>query len=336
MTPTAPPWTERRLALAHGTLVLREAGVPAAAHAAWIEAGAPAAAQSVWLMHGISSGAGSWQGLAAALPAHPLPALHLLAWDAPGYGDSAPLAGAAPTAHDYADVAAQALDALGLHRVWLVGHSLGALVAAALAARLGPQRVAGVLLLSPAQGYGARPDPAARVRSQRLQALAELGVPGLAAGLSQRLLSAQATDAHHAQVQAVAQRMTPGGYTQAVQMLCNSDLRALAALSGWPADGAADRSTDQSTDRPTARPTDRSTHRPNEGTVTPGPIPARPPWHIACGSADVVTPAPACAALAVSLGLPFTLLPGAGHACPVQQPGAVAGLIAALATPKAA
>ena len=259
-------------------------------------------------MHGISSGAASWQGLAAALPAH-----RLLAWDAPGYGDSTPLAGAEPTAQDYAEVAAQAIDALGLAAVLLVGHSLGALVAAALAARLGPLRVAGVLLLSPAQGYGAKPDKVCQVRSQRLQALAEHGVQGLAARLPTRLLSAQSTDQHRAQVQAVARRMTAGGYAQAVQMLCNSDLRALAARSapaGLPALPGL----------------------PTNPTSGPG----APPWHIACGSADVVTPAPACAALADSLGLPFTLLPGAGHACPVEQPGAVAELIAALLTATAA
>ena len=91
-----------------------------------------------------------------------------------------------------------------------------------------------MLLLSPAQGYGANPARAAEVQQQRLQALAEKGVAGLAATVSARLLSAQASAAHHAQVQQVAQRLTPGGYAQAVQMLCNSDLATLAALCGLP------------------------------------------------------------------------------------------------------
>lgn len=293
MTPPIPPtpaWTERWLALPQGKLVLREA--------------APAAAgPAVWLMHGISSGAASWSGLAAALPGQ-----RLLAWDAPGYGDSQPLAVPEPSAQDYAEVAAQAIAALGLGPVLLVGHSLGALVAAALAAKLGPQRCTGVLLLSPAQGYGAKPEQAAKVRVQRLQALAELGVAGLAERISARLLSAQASPEHHAQVQAVARRMTPGGYTQAVHLLCSSDLPTLAALSGLPC----------------------LPDLPGQ-SANPTPQQRVQNWQIACGSADVVTPPLACAALADALGLRFTLLPGAGHACPVEQPQAVAGLVRAMA-----
>ncbi len=284
-TPTLPlagggskskTWTERTLALPHGRLVLRETAAQAS--------GLP-----VLLLHGISSGAGSWSGLAAGLPGR-----HLLAWDAPGYGRSSALAAARPTAQDYAAVAQQALETLGLQRVLIVGHSLGAIVATTLAARLGPARAAGLLLLSPARGYGADAQRAAKVRSQRLQALQDKGVLGLAASVSLRLLSARATADHHAQVRQVAEAMTPGGYAQAVELLCGSDLPTLAA-----------------------------------GLTPDLSVPTR--W-LACGSADVVTPPEACAALATTLAMPFTLLPGAGHAVAVEQADAVAALIAALLT----
>ena len=278
-------WTERRLALAHGTLVLRQAAPDAP--------GLP-----VLLLHGISSGAGSWHALASALPGR-----RLLAWDAPGYGQSAPLPGHAPSADRYAEAAALMLYELGLRQALLVGHSLGAIVATALAARLlanadGPQP-AGLLLLSPAVGYASDPTRAAQVRAERLQGLADLGVAGLAQTVSRRLLSAQASLAQHAQIAQVAQGLTALGCAQAVHLLSSSDLPSLAApfqqsLVGQ--DGAQPR------------------------------LPAR----VACGSDDIVTPPAACAALASRLGLPFTLLPGAGHACAVQQPQAVAALIAAL------
>lgn len=280
-------WIERRLSLAHGSLVLREAAPEAP--------GLP-----LLLLHGISSGAGSWQALAQALPGR-----RLLAWDAPGYGQSSALPQRQPGADAYAAVAAQMLRALGLGlgRVLLVGHSLGAIVATALAARLlahadGPQP-AGLLLLSPAVGYAAEPVRAAQVQAERLQALATQGLPGLAQVVSRRLLSAQASPAQHAQIAQVAQGLTPDGYAQAVHLLCHSDLPSLAAAFQ---------------DRLLA-----------QGDASPA-LPAQ----VACGSADIVTPPAACAALAGRLGLPFSLLPGAGHACAVEQAEAVAALITAL------
>lgn len=275
-------WTERRLALPHGTLVLRDAAPEAP--------GLP-----VLLLHGISSGAGSWQALAEALPGR-----RLLAWDAPGYGPSAPLPDSQPGAQAYAEAAALALQALGLGRVLLVGHSLGAIVATALAARrvaspAGPQ-AAGLLLLSPACGYAADPVRAAQVQADRLTALAAQGVQGLAQTVSRRLRSAQASPAQHAQIAQVAQGLTAHGCAQAVHLLCHSDLPGLAAplQSRWLAQGGA--------------------------------LPA----HVACGSDDIVTPPAACAALATTLGLPFSQLPGAGHACVLEQAQAVAALIAAM------
>ena len=275
----ANPWTERRLALRHGCLVLREAAPDAP--------GPP-----VLLLHGISSGAGSWAALADGLPGR-----RLLAWDTPGYGHSAALPQRRPSADDYAEVAALMLIELGVRQALLVGHSLGASIATALAARLlananGPQPT-GLLLLSPATGYAADPVRAAQVQAQRLQALAAQGVAGLAQTVSRRLLSAQASPAQHAQVAQVAQGLTALGYTQAVHLLCHSDLPGLLAS-------------------------------------IPPRLLACLPARMACGSDDIVTPPAACAALGGSLGLPFRLLPGAGHACAVEQPQAVAALIAAM------
>ena len=190
--------------------------------------------------------------------------------------------------HGYAAAAEAALDALGIARVRLVGHSLGAIVATALAARLGAGRVAGLAWLSPARGYGADAAQAAVVRAQRLDALARQGIDGLADTVAARLLGPQATAAQHAQVQAVARRLTAAGYAQAVDLLCRSDLRRLAR-SGQALAGVA--------------------------------------LQVAAGAADTVTPPEACAALAAEFDAPFTRVPGAGHALPLEQPGAVSALL---------
>ena len=99
------------------------------------------------LLHGISSGAASWHKQMA------LPGYRVLAWDMPGYGESPMLATARADAGAYADALARMLDRAGVQKTVLLGHSLGALVAAAFAARY-PQRVRYLVLADVAQGYG--------------------------------------------------------------------------------------------------------------------------------------------------------------------------------------
>src|SRR5690606_7734322 len=81
------------------------------------------------LLHGISSGSGSWVKQLQNLSHH----FHVIAWDAPGYGQSDPLAVEQPNAEDYAQRLKGMLTALGLNlgsapdqnKMILVGHSLG-------------------------------------------------------------------------------------------------------------------------------------------------------------------------------------------------------------------
>ncbi len=99
------------------------------------------------LLHGISSGAASWHKQMA------LNGFRVLAWDMPGYGESPMLAVARANAGDYADALAAMLDRAGVWQAVLVGHSLGALVASAFAAKF-PDRVIHLVLADAAQGYG--------------------------------------------------------------------------------------------------------------------------------------------------------------------------------------
>lgn len=173
------------------------------------------------LLHGISSSAASWYDVALALP----PSLRVLAWDAPGYGASTPVATATPVNTDYADRlrALIASEVTGRHA--LVGHSLGALMAAPCAAQ-----ASGLLLISPAGGY-ARSEKREQVRSERQAALDRLGVEGLAQRIDQRLLSPAADEQAREWVRWSTSCMHTDGYRQAVNMLCDSDLGRHAPLS---------------------------------------------------------------------------------------------------------
>lgn len=238
---------------------------------------AGAVALTVVLLHGISSSAASWLDVALALPQD----WRVLAWDAPGYGASTALPQSHPRDTDYAARLGACLAAEVQGPVVLVGHSLGALMAAACAAQAAPPQLAGLLLLSPAGGYGAQ-DAAARekVRSERNAGLDTLGVAGLAQRIDQRLLSPGADALAREWLRWGTSRMHASGYRQAVNMLCDSDL----------------------------------------GRHAPLPVPV----YIACGEHDGVTTPAACRRWAEAWQRPVASIADAGHASPVETPGAVA------------
>jgi pimeloyl-ACP methyl ester carboxylesterase len=175
------------------------------------------------LLHGIGSGSASWvQQLQVAAGRADL---RLLAWEAPGYGQSAPLAPASPQADDYAHRLWHWLDQMAAHDpVVLVGHSLGAIMAAA-AARLQPHRVARLVLLAPARGYGdAEPQLRHEKLTTRLNLLQRLGPGGMAQARASAMLSAQASDDQRALVAHTMAQVHPHGYTQAAHLLGNAVL----------------------------------------------------------------------------------------------------------------
>ena len=204
-------------------------------------AGAPLVQTTHVLLHGIGSGSGSWLmqletaaksllHLAAdaksdGLAAVPSPAFGLLAWEAPGYGASTPVAPAEPLPRDYAARVWAWLDALGAtHPITLVGHSLGALMAASAAA-VQPARVSHLVLLAPAQGYGLA-DAALRIqkRDDRLHALNTLGPQGMASKRGVAMLSPHSSPEQLAFVQHIMAQVHPAGYTQATHMLSQGDV----------------------------------------------------------------------------------------------------------------
>ena len=197
-------------------------------------AGAPLPQTTHVLLHGIGSGSGSWlMQLDAATKSLPhdsaaQPAnspVGVLAWEAPGYGASTPVIPAEPLPRDYAARVWAWLDALGVtHPITLVGHSLGALMAASAAAAQ-PARVSRLVLLAPAQGYGLA-DAALRAqkRDDRLHALNTLGPQGMASKRGVAMVSPQASPEQLAFVQHIMAQVHPAGYTQATHMLSQGDV----------------------------------------------------------------------------------------------------------------
>lgn len=150
------------------------------------------------LLHGISSGSGSWVKQLQDLSHH----FHVIAWDAPGYGQSDRL-DVKPNAADYAKRLKGMLDALDLNlgsgqgqeQIILVGHSLGAMQAAAFNA-LYPDAVEALVIANVAQGYkGSDAQKQQDVFEKRPKMLQTLGASGMAQSRGPHLVANASAEA---------------------------------------------------------------------------------------------------------------------------------------------
>lgn len=182
------------------------------------------------LLHGIGSGSGSWfhqlHGLAGRF--------RMVAWDAPGYGRTTPVAPETPDASDYAAALHAFLTALEIQPGILLGHSLGAMMAGRFVADFKPALDA-LILADPANGYG-ESDEATRSQKMnaRLAMVDDLGPAGMAEKRSSNLLSADATDEAMALVRWNMSQVHPEGYRQATRLLAHGHLMGDAATYDGP------------------------------------------------------------------------------------------------------
>lgn len=172
-------------------------------------------------LHGIGSHGASFEPLFDQLP----PDLHLIAWNAPGYGTSDPLAQVWPMAGEYAEALSEFLRARGFGPVILIGHSLGTLIASAFAWAY-PDRVSQLVLASCAAGYGVPMggEMPASVAA-RINDLNAVGPSEFARTRAVRLVfePEQNSDVV-ALVQDGMSKVNSSGYAQAVRMLASGTL----------------------------------------------------------------------------------------------------------------
>jgi pimeloyl-ACP methyl ester carboxylesterase len=160
------------------------------------------------------------QGLAASR--------QVIAWDCPGYGDSADFPDGHPTCHDFAKSLLAALDAAGIGDFDLVGHSMGGAVAPWVA-RLAPLRV-GKLVLSATKVAFGKDNPLGyhkRLAERRQMDDATFG--------KARAKDMVGEDSHvFAEVAVISSEIRLSGYEGAVSLLKTADNSAILPTVDQP------------------------------------------------------------------------------------------------------
>jgi pimeloyl-ACP methyl ester carboxylesterase len=211
------PLPERKtVRLAHGDLAWREAGEGPA----------------LVLLHGLNGNASSWVRQYAGLGDR----FRVIGWDAPGYGGSDPHP--APAAESYADAVAALLDALGIERCVLLGHSMGGLIAPNVAHRH-PGRVERLVLSGTRVGYRGA---SAEGLAQRVRDFDALSAQEFGRSRAQSMVSATAERCVFDAVAAVAREVRREGFLGGIELLGKADNRLVLGALDLPilAIGGAD------------------------------------------------------------------------------------------------
>jgi 3-oxoadipate enol-lactonase len=192
-----------------------ESSTPSDIHV--VEAGAGPA---VLCLHGIGSSSVAFTPQFDELAAD----LRLIAWDAPGYANSAD-PDAAPGLDGYADAAAKLAQERADGPVHVLGVSWGGVIAIRLANRH-PELVRSLILADSSRGSGQSPEQAAAMRARGAE-LAELGPTAFAERRGARLVTDRAPAELVARVTAgMANAIRMPGYGYAAESMAETDLSA--------------------------------------------------------------------------------------------------------------
>jgi pimeloyl-ACP methyl ester carboxylesterase len=165
------------------------------------------------LLHGIGSNSRSWSRQLVELSKY----FRVIAWDAPGYGDSSNPTGP-PSIRFYARCLRNLLDALDLKDIVLLGHSMGGVIAQEFY-RVYPERI-DALIIADTTSRGSRDS-----LEQRLKMIRTMTPAQIAAERAPRLLSWSAPKSLVREVELIMSEIRPVGYEFAAIALGASDTR---------------------------------------------------------------------------------------------------------------
>lgn len=182
------------------------------------------AAPPIVLLHGIGSNSAGYRAQLAALAMRH----RVIAWDAPGYGQSSPFAIATPGAADYAEAVMAMMTALGISRATVVGSSWGSVIAATFAAQYAYATHA-LVLSAPNVARAHLPLSDRAAAREALMRSGAAQSPEARAAVVDALLARNAAPQVRALVSTLRDAVTPTGWEHAVDMLFSTHTPTVAA-----------------------------------------------------------------------------------------------------------
>ncbi|MEQ8332848.1 alpha/beta fold hydrolase [Nisaea sp.] len=212
-----------------------------AGHVSFREAGAGRGKPVLLALHGLGGNSATWRAQYAALS----DAWHVIGWDAPGYGETMVVG---PDQTAFATLALALMDHLGVGGFSVIGHSMGGIVAQAVAGEAG-DRVKHMILSCTHSG-SAKPasEPLSGSYATRIAALEKEGSAAYAAQRSGMMVADGAPAAVRATVEEIARGVTAAGLRTCATMLHHADTRPVAPSIRCPVlliSGAGDKVVSQ-------------------------------------------------------------------------------------------
>jgi len=171
-------------------------------------------------VHGLGGRSGAW-----ATQYEDFSGRHrVIGWDAPGYGESSDPATESPVIADYVDALARFIDALGIERMHLVGHSVGTVMATAYHKRY-PDRLLSLTLAEAVTGSGMKDmEIQEKLVHDREELLDRIGPEEFARSRTPNSVSPSAAPEVVARAVANAMQMQVPGYKRAHRALVSTNI----------------------------------------------------------------------------------------------------------------
>ncbi|MFS0575798.1 alpha/beta hydrolase [Sporosarcina sp. 179-K 3D1 HS] len=180
------------------------------------------------ILHGLGNNSQSWKNQLASLN----DTFTVIAWDAPGYGESSDPKDEFQHFSQFADVLKEFVDALGYKSVYLLGHSMGSAIAIDFTSRF-PEMVDKLIIADPTRGAAALSEEENQKKLQnRLDSINNLDPSELARQRARNLLSSNASTEVIQEAERIMSQVRPPGYRSVSYSLSNlNNLDLLPSIS---------------------------------------------------------------------------------------------------------
>ena len=174
----------------------------------------------LFFVHGMGCGSVNWETQYEKFSDR----YRVIGWDAPGYGKSTDFETDLPSVADYVMAMASFLDALGIERAHLVGHSYGAIMVTAFN-RAFPGRVQSLTLAQPVVGGGVeKQGDREKEITERAAQVEEMGMSDYAKHHVPRSCSPNATEDVIAKGIELTAKMRQAGYLRQFRSLKHANI----------------------------------------------------------------------------------------------------------------